>query len=755
MSQNEKNNNFIVQGVILGVAAIVVRVLGLLYQMPLTRIIGDMGNGYYSYAYNVYSMVLLISSFSIPIAVSKMVSERMVKHQYRNVQRVFKASMIYVMVLSGLCAILTFVFAKQLLPESQAGAVPALRVLCPVIFLSGILGVLRGYFQGYNTMVPTSFSQILEGVLNAVISVLAAYILVIPYAAGSVKRATYGAVGSTLGTAAGVVIGLLFLLFVYAIYRPTIRKRVRRDRHSRVEDYGSIYKMIIWTVTPVILGSAIYNICPVIDQTIFAHILESKKVVGQDISVLQGIYSAKYLKLISVPASIASALSSAIIPAITVNMVKKNIKAANEKIDMALKFTMLIALPCTIGMMVLARPIMLLFGRSTTLIVAVHVLVFGAVNVIFNCISTLTNAILQGLGNMKAPMLHSVVALVIHIGVCIFFLEKGYGIYALLIGTMAFSLVIWILNAIAIYRITGYRKLLGSKLWNIVLASLEMGFVTFCIYQGFFLFLGEGTEFLCLAIALVVAVASYLFFLFLANALTQEDYDMMPMGGRIRSLGLKLHLIETQEQPFEEELGELYEEEEEPKPKKQFIFRKQEETTDTMDEVLESEKNEITPEALSLLKSLQQQPLTPEPEPQEDGTIEPVVNPVSMGEEQEATTMPEATTISEEPAMPQEDTVAQSTPEEPESAVTGDTEPINVYEILQKFQKQEQEAAAQLSEVQQSHESTLSANDDYVRDISSADYSQMSLEEIIHAGPIEEKSDDIELLSLDETEKNE
>ncbi|MDD5948807.1 MAG: polysaccharide biosynthesis C-terminal domain-containing protein, partial [Lachnospiraceae bacterium] len=475
---------------------------------------------------------------------------------------------------------------------------------------------------------------------------------------------------------------------------------------------------------------------------------ESKKVVGQDISVLQGIYSAKYLKLISVPASIASALSSAIIPAITVNMVKKNIKAANEKIDRALKFTMLIALPCTIGMMVLARPIMLLFGRSTTLIVAVHVLVFGAVNVIFNCISTLTNAILQGLSNMKAPMLHSVVALVIHIGVCIFFLEKGYGIYALLIGTMAFSLVVWILNAIAIYRITGYRKLLGSKLWNIVLASLEMGFVTFCIYQGFFLFLGEGTEFPCLAIALVVAVASYLFFLFLANALTEEDYEMMPMGGRIRSLGLKLHLIETQEQPFEEELGELYEEEE-PKPKKQFIFRKQEETTDTMDEVLESEENEITPEALSLLKSLQQQPLTPEAEPQEDGTIEPIDNPVSMGEEQEKPTMPE------EHAMPQEDTVAQNASENPESAVTGDTEPINVYEILQKFQKQEQEAAAQLSEVQQSHESTLSANDDYVRDISSADYSQMSLEEIIHAGPIEEKSDDIELLSLDETEKNE
>ena len=237
MSENKKKNNFIVQGAILGAAAIIVRVLGLLYQMPLSRIIGDLGNGYYGYAYNVYSMVLLISSFSIPIAVSKMVSARMVKHQYKNVQRVFKASMIYVTIVSGIAAILTYIFAEKLIPESQAGAVPALKVLAPVIFFSGILGVMRGYFQGYNTMVPTSFSQIIEGVLNAVVSVLAAYILVIPYTKGSEECAVNGAVGSTMGTAAGVIVGLAFLLFVYFIYRPTINRRIRNDKHKNLENY--------------------------------------------------------------------------------------------------------------------------------------------------------------------------------------------------------------------------------------------------------------------------------------------------------------------------------------------------------------------------------------------------------------------------------------------------------------------------------------------------------------------------------------
>ena len=577
--QKSQKGNFIVQGAILGVAAILVRVLGLLYQMPLTRIIGDMGNGYYSYAYNIYSMVLLISSFSIPIAVSKMVSARMEQKQYRNVQRVFKASMIYVVVISAVLAIITFVLADHL-PKSQAGAIPSLRILCPVIILAGILGVLRGYFQGYGTMMPTSFSQILEGIINAVISVLAAYILVIPFAAGSVKHATYGAVGSTLGTVAGVVIGLLFMLFVYYMYRPVIRKRVRHDRSSEIESYGDLFKIIFFTVTPILLSSAIYNICPVIDQTLFSGILESQKIVGEDIAVLQGIYSAKYLKLVSVPVSIASALSSAIIPAITINIIKKNKREANKNIDMALRFIMLIALPCTIGLFVLAEPIMLLFGRSTTLIVATHVLMFGAVNVIFNCISTLTNAVLQGLDNMRAPIIHSTIALVIHIIVCVVFLRLGWGIYALLLATMAFSLVTWILNAFSIYRMTGYSKLFGSRVFRIVVASLEMGVITFISYQIPYLLLGKGYEYLSLAISLVLSFIGYVFFLLFTNVLNDEDYAVLPMGYRLKSLGLKLNIIGTAEHPFEEEVGELFGEEEfvPQKTKKKFIFRKQENT---------------------------------------------------------------------------------------------------------------------------------------------------------------------------------
>ena len=600
------NNNFIVQGSILGIASIIVRLLGLIYQMPVARIIGDRGNGYYGYAYNVYAVILLISSFSIPIAVSKMISKSLASKKFKEAQKIFKASLILVGSFSGLLAILTFIFAPQLLTmfsENQAGATLALRVLSPVIFLSGILGVLRGYFQGYNTMVPTSFSQVIEGILNAIVSIVAAAIIVIPYKANAEKTAIYGAAGSTIGTGIGVLFGLAFMLFLYSGFSRVIKKRVRRDKHKVTMEYSEIIKLIFITVFPVLFSSVIFNILPVIDQNLFAGILEKKGVVSSDITILHGIYSVKYLKLVSVPVSIASALSSAIIPAIVFSVSNDDFDAANTQIDTAMKFTMLIAIPCTVGLMVLAEPIMLLFGRVYTLPIAVHVLIFGSINVIFSCVTTLTNAVLQGLDKMKYPVIHGIIAIAVHIAVTVYFLNKNYGIYALLIGGIAFSIVMWVLNAFIIYRTTGYKKVLGNRFLRILLAALGMGILTFIVYFLFNLLLGEGLEFIGLVLAFVVALASYLMFLYLFNAFTSTDYEMLPLGDKLLALGIKLRLVETEEFPFEEEEAEVLTDEElkEIEEKKQEkidniksklnVFKKNEDSSDEEDKPSKPKKD--------------------------------------------------------------------------------------------------------------------------------------------------------------------
>ena len=222
MSKSSKNS-FLMQGMILAAASIVCRVIGLLYRSPLFGIIGEEGMGYYSYAYNIYNIILLIASFSIPQAVSKLISERIALKDYRNAHKFFKGAMIYAMVIGGVVGLFCLFGAGLIIPQNQKDAIPALQILAPTIFLSGILGVFRGYFQAYRNMMPTSISQIIEQVFNAVISIVGASVLFgIGTKAGEksgkeLLGPAYGAAGSTLGTVVGSLSGLLFLLFVIFI----------------------------------------------------------------------------------------------------------------------------------------------------------------------------------------------------------------------------------------------------------------------------------------------------------------------------------------------------------------------------------------------------------------------------------------------------------------------------------------------------------------------------------------------------------
>ena len=176
MPNKKRNESFILQAGILASAGIVVRIIGLLYNTPLVAIIGDEGFGYYNSAYYAYSIILLISSYSIPSAVSKVIAQRLAVKEYRNAHRIFHCAFIYVLVVGGIASLFVF-FGAGLLVEMDNAILP-LRMLAPTIFFSGILGVLRGYFQAHRTMVQTSFSQIIEQLMNAGMSVGMAYVMV-------------------------------------------------------------------------------------------------------------------------------------------------------------------------------------------------------------------------------------------------------------------------------------------------------------------------------------------------------------------------------------------------------------------------------------------------------------------------------------------------------------------------------------------------------------------------------------------------
>ena len=265
-----KSKSIVKQASILALAGILVRIIGVLYRSPLTALIGDEGNGYYSTAYNIYAMVLLISSYSIPTAISKLISEKLALHQYNNARKIFKCALIYITVVGGSAAILTFILAPWIVTEN---AVFALRILCPTIFLSGLVGVLRGYFQAYSTTVYTSVSQIIEQLLNAFVSVGAAYLFIQPYANNHTLLASRGAGGSALGTGFGVLVALIYMVCVYL--RKGRHMIDETDADPRVQSGQAIFRSILNIVTPIIISTCIYNLVSTIDMFIYNGIMQA------------------------------------------------------------------------------------------------------------------------------------------------------------------------------------------------------------------------------------------------------------------------------------------------------------------------------------------------------------------------------------------------------------------------------------------------------------------------------------------------
>ena len=212
----DKTKSIVREAAFLMAAQMACSVIGLIYRSPMHLVIGDIGDGYYQYAYEWYAIILLISSYSIPSALSKVMADRLAKGQYKNAQRVFHASIFYVLIVGGIGALAAF-FGAPFFLARQPDAVPALRVLAPTIVLAGLLGCLRGYFQAQNTMFPTGVSRVAEQIVNAVISVLAAWLLTRRYVGDENMTGKFGAAGGTLGTGAGVLAGILFMLFTYLL----------------------------------------------------------------------------------------------------------------------------------------------------------------------------------------------------------------------------------------------------------------------------------------------------------------------------------------------------------------------------------------------------------------------------------------------------------------------------------------------------------------------------------------------------------
>lgn len=538
----KKNDGFIMQAGILAMAGIICRIIGILYRSPLAAVIGDEGNGYYGSAYNIYTIILLISSYSIPSAISKVIAGKLALREYKNAQRIFHCAFIYVIVVGGIASLFTY-FAAGILVEENA--VIVLRVFAPTIFFSGLLGVLRGYFQAHRTMVQTSISQILEQIINAVVSILAAYLLKQAVIDRDLTtQAVYGAMGSALGTGAGVLLALAFMWMVYGLNRQYIAKRLKKDKSKSVLSYSEIFKIIFCLVTPFILSTFIYNFSTSLDETIYRKIL--KLVKGVDVTQIAtwyGIYSGKAVVISNIPIAIASAMSSAMIPSISGKYATGDIKGTRAKIHTAILTTMLIAIPAAVGIGVLAKPVVsFLFPGQTSLDLAADLLRALSVTVVFYSLSTLTNAVLQAIGKVNIPVINAFIALVVQTAVlvpCLWFTDLN--LYCLAIAAIVYSLLMCILNGASVKKYLNYRQNILKVFVLPAVASAIMGAAAYGVYAGLYALIKSNA--VALICAVIVAVAVYGVLILKMGVLNRNDIVAMPKGKKLARLLEKLHLI--------------------------------------------------------------------------------------------------------------------------------------------------------------------------------------------------------------------
>jgi stage V sporulation protein B len=552
VGKNKKSSNYLIQGTILAAASIIVRIIGLVYRIPLTKIIGNAGNGIYSVAYEIYGIILMISSISIPLAVSKMVSTKVAMGQRKNAFKIFKGALVFAMISGGIAAIFTFFGAGWLSNiMSSPSSMFALKVLAPTLFVSAVLGAVRGYFQGLGTMVPTAMSQIIEQIVNAVVSVAAAYFFFqIGYKkagddTNSLLAPAYGAAGGTLGTGVGTIAALLFLLFVFYLYWNVLRKQMRRDTTRGMDTYKEIYYIMFMTILPVVLSTVVYNISNVVDQGIFNKAMSAQGFAEKQYQALWGMYSGKFRVLMNVPLSIASCLTPSMIPSLTQAMLTNNTKEAAAKVHMSFRYTMVLTIPCTVGFIVLSSPIIRLIFQDSDKEPA-RIMMLGSVMIIFYAISTLGNGILQGIDRMRVPVINALIALGLHL-VLLFVLLYTFklNIYAVIIANIFFAVIMCILNQRAISKYLGYRQELIKTYIIPSISSVIMGIAAFFVHKIITLIIGDGllSNGIGTLLAIIIAAAIYVVCLIKLKGISKREIYGLPKGALLVSIGEKLRLL--------------------------------------------------------------------------------------------------------------------------------------------------------------------------------------------------------------------
>ena len=534
MSQPKKQN-FLQGAALLAMATAVVKLIGAFYKIPLKMIIGDQGYGYFVTAYDVYSVLLLISTAGFPVAMSRMISQASSLKNQNQVRRTYRTALgIFLGI--GLVSSLLMILGSRWLAEEvlmQPNAAYAIACLGPCALFMGLISSFRGFFQGHGNMAPTSASQVLEAFVKLVVGLGLALLVTQQYQ--DVPRAAAGAI---LGVTCSCLVSAIFL---YCKFRPAYKQL---DQSQDIPDsVGKTATGLLAIAIPITIGSAGLQLLTVLEQKLYMSRLLHTLGYSQDTAdTMKGIYSMS-MTIYNMPCSFIVPIAISVIPAITSALTLKKDQQVKETEESAARIAGLISLPCSVGLGLLARPIMSLLGGYTgeKLELAASLMTILSICVFLYAIIQYTNALLQSHGFAYVPVIHMLSAGIGKLAVVYLLVGNPHlGIMGAPIGSVLGYTAIAALNLIAIGRLVPQKPQLLRNLLRPVLPAVLMGAAVFGVYRLLIALLGaEGSRILLCGIPIAVGVAAYAIGIVLFKTIKKEDCLLLPKGEKIAKL-LKL-----------------------------------------------------------------------------------------------------------------------------------------------------------------------------------------------------------------------
>ncbi len=524
---------------IMTVSTAIVKIIGLLYKIPMLRLLSEEGMAYFNSAYNIYVMFYMISTAGLPVAISILVSENRVHGYYKNIKKIYRIALALFMVIGTAGMLCMLLLSKPLaaLIEMDDSAY-CIVAIAPTLLFVCISSAVRGYFQGHQIMVHTGVSQIIEALSKVAVGLLFAY-----YAIKRGYDLPMVAALGVLGLTVGVALSALYLLLSKLIFEA---RHAKSDllRLPHTDPSGRIMSRLVKIAVPITLSSSVMGVTRIVDTALIASRLQSAGFSEELATRMYGAYSTLAVPMYNLPPAIISGISLSLVPMLTSAIEARNKEKEKMVLSSSLRICALFAMPCAVGIAMFSRPIleMLFAGQDWAIDTAAPLLSILGISVLFAGMMTVTNSVLQAYGQERKP----IISMAVGCGVNIVFNylligTETFNVYGAPISTLMCTSTVMIMNFCFIKKYATELDSIINLLYRPMAAALLSVGGAFGIYMLMRVRLGVSSLFSLACIAL--AVVLYLVFALVFRAVDRDDIAILTKGEKVLAFLEKLKLV--------------------------------------------------------------------------------------------------------------------------------------------------------------------------------------------------------------------